>query len=109
MPAKPLRVALGSLLIQKQYSYSDRKLVEQITENLYYQYFIGLHGYQQKAQYAPSLLVEFRKRLTDEILGEIIRMIISYNHPDDPGARVNITGRRSRLSGLSEPPRVITG
>ena len=84
MPAKPLRVALGSLIIQKQYSYSDRELVEQITENPYYQYFIGLHGYQQKAPYAPSLLVEFRKRLTDEILGEINEMIIRHNHPDDP-------------------------
>ena len=31
----------------------------------------------------PSLLVEFRKRLTDEILGEINEMILSYNHPDD--------------------------
>lgn len=85
MPAKPLRVALGSLIIQKQYDYSDRELVEQITENPYYQYFIGLHGYQQDAPYAPSLLVEFRKRLTDEILGEINEMIIRHNHPDDPG------------------------
>lgn len=84
MPAKPLRIALGSLLIQKQYSYSDRELVEQITETPYYQYFIGLHGYQQKAPYAPSLLVEFRKCLTDEILGEINEIIIRYNHPDDP-------------------------
>ena len=86
MPAKPLRVALGSLIIQKQYSYSDRELVEQITENPYYQYFIGLHGYQQTAPYAPSLLVEFRKRLTEEILGEINEMIIQYNHPDDPSS-----------------------
>jgi len=85
MPAKPLRVALGSLIIQKQYSYSDRELVEQITENPYYQYFIGLHGYQQEMPYAPSLLVEFRKRLTEEILREINEMIIEYNHPDDPG------------------------
>ena len=30
MPAKPLRMALGSLLIQKQYGYSDRELVEQL-------------------------------------------------------------------------------
>lgn len=86
MPAKPLRVALGSLLIQKQYDYSDRELVEQITENPYYQYFIGLHGYQQEAPYVPSLLVEFRKRLTDEILGEINELILQYNHPADPGA-----------------------
>ena len=33
MPAKPLQTALGSLLIQKQYDYSDRELVEQIREN----------------------------------------------------------------------------
>ena len=42
MPAKPLRMALGSLLIQKQYHYPDEELVEQIRENPYYQYFIGL-------------------------------------------------------------------
>ena len=48
MPAKPLQTALGALLIQKQYDYSDRELVEQIRENLYYQYFIGLPGYQDK-------------------------------------------------------------
>ena len=83
MPAKPLRMALGSLIIQKQYGYSDRELVEQLTENPYYQYFIGLPGYQENAPFVPSLLVEFRKRLTEEILGEINEMIISYNHPDD--------------------------
>ena len=85
MPAKPLRMALGSLLIQKQYDYSDRELVEQITENPYYQYFIGLPGFSNEAPYVPSLLVEFRKRLDDEILAEINEMIIAYNTPDDPG------------------------
>ena len=79
MPAKPLRVALGSLIIQKRYNYSDRELVRQITENPYYQYFIGLSGYQQEQAYAPSLLVQFRKHLTDEILEEINEMIINYN------------------------------
>lgn len=44
MPAKPLRMALRSLMLQKQYGYSDRELPEQITENPYYQYFIGLPG-----------------------------------------------------------------
>ena len=32
--AKPLRMALGSLLIQKQYRYSDEELVEQIRESI---------------------------------------------------------------------------
>lgn len=83
MPAKPLRTALGSLIIQKQYGYSDRKLVEQLTENPYYQYFIGLPGYQEEAPFVPSLPVEFRKRLTDEILGQINETIITYNPPED--------------------------
>ena len=92
MPAKPLRLALGSLIIQKQYDYADRELVEQLTENPYYQYFIGLPGYQQEPPFVPSLLVEFRKRLTDDILGEINEMIIEFNHPDEhtpAGGRFN--------------------
>ena len=83
MPAKPLQTALGSLLIQKEYGYSDRELVEQIKENPYYQYFIGLPGYEYKAPFAPSLLVEFRKRLDENILAEINEMIAAYNYPDD--------------------------
>ena len=88
MPAKPLRMALGSLLIQKQYHYPDEELVEQIRENPYYQYFIGLPGYEDKIPFVPSLLVEFRKRLSEDVLNEINEMIIEYNtqkndHDDD--------------------------
>lgn len=39
--AKPLRLALGSLIIQNRFQYSDRELVEQLSENPYLQYFIG--------------------------------------------------------------------
>lgn len=86
MPAKPLRMALGSLLIQKQLGCSDRELIEELKENPYMQYFVGLPGFQQNAPFVPSLLVEFRKRLTDEILGEINEMIIQFNtEDDDPG------------------------
>ena len=83
MPAKPLRMALGSLLIQKEYDYADRELTEQIRENPYYQYFIGLPGYEDKIPFVPSLLVEFRKRLSEEVLNEINEMIIEYNAPKD--------------------------
>ena len=78
-------MALGALLIQKKYDYSDRELVEQIQENPYYQYFIGLPGFQLEQPFAPSLLVEFRKRLTDEKLAEINEMIIKNNKHDDAG------------------------
>ena len=52
--AKPLRMALGSLLIQKKLGCSDHELVE------------------------------FRKRLTEDILVEINEMIIDFNLLDDP-------------------------
>ena len=83
MPAKPLRMALGALLIQKKFGFSDRELVEQIQENPYYQYFIGLPGFQLDKPFAPSLMVEFRKRITDEKLAEINELIIDYNKNDE--------------------------
>ena len=82
--AKPLRMALGSLLIQKKYGLSDRELVEEIKENPYLQFFIGLPGYRDEAPFVPSLLVEFRKRLNEKVLAEINEMIIEFNKPTDP-------------------------
>ena len=73
MPAKSLRMALGSLLLQKQLGFSDWELLEEITENPYLQYVIGLPGYQMKPSFVSSLLVGFRKRLADDILSELMR------------------------------------
>lgn len=68
--AKPLRLAFGSLIIQTKYQYSDRELVEQLTENPYYQYFIGLPGYQEEPPIDASTLVLFRKRLKMDVIME---------------------------------------
>ena len=68
--AKPLRMALGSLIIQTKYQFSDRELVEQLTENPYYQYFIGLPGYQEDPPIDASTLVLFRKRLKSDVIME---------------------------------------
>ena len=54
-PAKPLRVALGALIIKEKLQISDREVVEQIRENPYLQYFIGLDGYKDKEPFDPSL------------------------------------------------------
>lgn len=60
--AKPVRMALGALIIKEKLSLSDRETVEQITENPYLQYFIGLREYQAQPPFDPSLMVHFRKR-----------------------------------------------
>lgn len=74
--AKPLRMALDALIIQQRFQFSDRELLEQITENPYLQYFIGIPGYQEDSSFDAGTLVLFRKRIT-------IGMIMEAN--DYPG------------------------
>ena len=69
--AKPLRMALGALLIQREYNFSDEEVVLQIQENPYFQFFIGLPGYQEEKPFDPSTMVHFRKRLDEETLMKI--------------------------------------
>ena len=70
-PAKSLRIALGALLIQKRKGLSDRKLVKEITENPYMQYFMGLKSFQHECPFTAPALVSFRKRLNAEFLMEL--------------------------------------
>lgn len=70
-PAYPLRVALGSLLIQSRKHLPDRKLVKEITENPYLQYFIGHESFESTRPFEPSTLVLFRKRLTADFLMKV--------------------------------------
>ncbi|PHK51039.1 transposase, partial [Enterococcus faecium] len=76
--AKPLRMALGALLIQKEYSYSDEETVLQIQENPYLQFFIGLPGYQDERPFDATSMVNFRKRLDKTTLIEINEKIVAY-------------------------------
>lgn len=73
--AKPFRMVLGALIIQKKYGYSDRELVEVITENPYLQYFVGLPGYQETPPFDSTTLVNFRKRISIDmamVMNEIL-------------------------------------
>ena len=62
-PAKDARLVIGAVIIKHKQGVSDRETVAQIQENPYLQYFVGLPGYQMQAPFAPSLLVEIRKRM----------------------------------------------
>ena len=56
-PAKPFRMALGALIIKARLGLTDEELVEQIKENPYLQFFIGLEGFQFSAPFDPSMMV----------------------------------------------------
>ena len=61
--AKPCRMVLGSLILQTRMGYTDRELVDQLLQNPYYQYFVGLVTFQHTAPFTRTLLVEWRKRI----------------------------------------------
>lgn len=70
-PALTVRMALGSLIIKEKLGLSDIETVEQIKENPYLQFFIGLDAYQNIAPFDSSMLTHFRKRLKHTDLGEL--------------------------------------
>ena len=69
--AKDIRMALGALLIQKDLKSSDEETVQNIKENPYLQHFIGMEKWSNEAPFDASLMVWFRKRLSDKFLNEI--------------------------------------
>lgn len=114
---KPLRMALGALIIQTKFQYSDRELVEQITEKLYIQHFIGLHGYQEEASFDVNTLVVFRKRNTMDMVVEANEAVLSRKdeHKGPPSAwlsseghelRNNIVGKSYQVRSNQSPYRV---
>ena len=70
-PALPFRMALGALIIKEKLRISDEETVEQIRENPYLQYFIGLTSYQEDAPFDASMMVHFRKRINSESVNKI--------------------------------------
>lgn len=76
-PAKSARMAFGALFIKERLGTSDRETVEQIKENPYLQYFIGMMEYNdEQAPFDPSLMTHFRKRFSQAILSEINEWIL---------------------------------
>ena len=74
-PAKPFRMALGALIIKEKLGLSDEEVVEQIRENVYMQYLVGMEGYQDKEPFEASMMVYFRKRISMEMLEEVNRKV----------------------------------
>lgn len=80
-PAKPLRMALGALIIQKKKNLSDRALIKEIAENPYLQYFIGVTSFSKVCPFSATSLVYFRKRLDVNLLQEINDLYLNDAQP----------------------------
>ena len=75
-PAKPFRMALGALIIKEKLGISDRETIEQIRENPYLQYFIGMSNYSNEAPFEASMMVYFRERIKMDFVKKINQKMV---------------------------------
>ena len=78
--ALPARMALGALLIQVKLNLTDDETVNQIVENPYLQYFIGLEAFQETPPFDGSTMTNFRKRLNINDIKEIDEHIYRFHN-----------------------------
>jgi len=82
-PAKPIRLMVSLLILKYIRNLSDENLVEQWSENCYYQYLSGEQNFQPKIPCVPTELVAFRKRIGEAGVELILKESIRINKTDD--------------------------
>lgn len=89
-PAKPIRLMVGLLMLKHIRNISDESVVEQWSENIYYQYFCGETSFVAGAPCEASELVHFRKRIGENGIELILKESIRVNGQDSNDENVNI-------------------
>jgi len=108
--AKPVRMALGALIIQARCGYSDRETLEEIMENPYMQFFIGLKEFQTTPPFVASMMTHWRKRLGFETIQDINNLVCLSkkertapdNNKDDDNHGES-SGRQNEEENVVEP------
>lgn len=74
-----LRSVMGAMFIQHTLNLTDRNTVQNIHENIYLQYFVGLSSFQIRPVFDHSLLPTFRKRLVKKGSKELNDIFIEHH------------------------------
>ena len=90
-PSKPIRLMVALLIIKQVRNLSDENVVQQWSENLYYQYFSGEHHFQPTIPCVPTELVAFRQRIGEAGMELILKESIRVNEPPDKSAGVVVS------------------
>jgi len=83
---------IGSMIIKHMMNLDDREVVDQISENIYMQFFLGYQSFSIEPPFDPSLFVEFRKKLGVDLVNAINEKIISLKtHLETPKKESKLT------------------
>ncbi len=81
-PALPIRLLVSLLMLKHIRNLSDESIVEQWSENCYYQFFSGQTTFAPKAPCSPTELVNFRNRIGPDGIEKILKESIRVNGKD---------------------------
>ncbi len=98
-PALNPRVLIGAVVIKHILNLDDRETVAQITENMYLQYFLGYSSYIKEAPFDASLFVDIRKRLGQDLIGEMNQRILEFS------MERSVKKKKKTKKNKEEPPK----
>lgn len=99
-PGLPIRLMTGLLILKHVRNLSDESVVEQWSENNYYQYFCGEKEFRAKEPCEASELVHFRKRIGERGIELILKESIRINGDDrfDPDVSIDTTVQEKNIT-----------
>ena len=103
-PAIKFRMAMGTLIIKQRTGHSDEEVIQDIIENPYLQYLIGLYEFTNEPPFASTSITNFRKYITEEMLNEINDDIFRNKGDKDGG----VTGGGNASETAEKPAGDIT-
>lgn len=89
-PAKPIRLMVGLLILKHIRNVSDESVVEQWSENIYYQNFCGENAFVAAPPCEASELVHFRNRIGESGIELILKESIRINGDDANDNNINV-------------------
>ena len=96
--AKPFRMALGALIIKEKSGTSDRETVEQIRENPYLQYFLGMSSYSNDTPFDASLMVYFRERIDQDLVNKVNQKMVENARKKEGESEIQKKTEQQKLS-----------
>lgn len=101
-----VRLALGALIIKERLNLSDEETVQQIMENPYLQYFIGLRAFQDENPFDSSSMIHFRKRLGPSIVNRVNEWTVEAQAKPSPKDQDEDDPFDDDQNGLHENPQL---
>ena len=89
-PCKPIRLMVGLLLLKHIRNISDESVVEQWSENNYYQYFCGEQYFKPTVPCEATELVHFRHRIGEQGMELIFKESIRINGDDSNDKHISV-------------------